>query len=275
MKNTTNQPNRKPKNLLDYFNKIEASSLNNDFFHRIQEQGKTIVKILEDKDHPEELKDAMFILELNEFNYDLPKIVSLLQKIQTANININLKLDQAEEFLKRINSKDLISKIQNFYRIAWNYDKNFTFRAWHRGWNSERILFQNTIFLKIKLHYSENKSNYENIYNAHLFIEEYDDFFKNFINVLYGDDGEGEKFTGNKFRKTINDYKYLIGINNDIKKQLATDITPEIEIQNECKQEVENILEKHPATIYKAIIDLLNFSEKSNNLNISASTSVA
>lgn len=275
MKNTTNPPNRKPKNLLDYYIGLDAPSFNDDFFHRIREEGKSIIKILEDENPPNELTDAIFIIELNKFNDDLLEIISAINISHAANKNLNTKLEQAEEFLKKIDPKELIFKIRSFYRIAWDYDKNFNFRAWYPGLNSRHLIFRNTHFLNIKLHYSENKPNCDNIYDAHLFIEEHDEFFKNFINVLYGDNEEGEKFIGNKFNKIINNYKYLIKTNNEIKKHLATDMAAEIEIQNKCKQKVEVIMMKYPATIYKAIIDLLDFSEKSNNLNISVSTSVA
>lgn len=265
MKTTNKQPKRKSKNLLDYHNRIDAKSLNYDFLDRIRRQGRSIIKILEEKNFSEELKDAIFIIELNKFDDDLPEIVSLLDTFSTAHDSINSKRWQAEEFLKKIDSEDLISKTKNFHRTAWDYDENFTRHSWHPIWGSQPTFFRNTFLLNIDLFYSDKKSNYENIYDTHTFFENHDNYFKNFINVLYGDGEEGEKFTRNKFNTTIEEYKYLKEINEEIKKQLTTDITKEEIIQDNCKQKIEIIFEKYPATIYKATITLLNFSEKNQN----------
>lgn len=258
MKNINNQPNRKPTNLLTYYN---ARSLNDNFIYRIHKQGIAIIKILEKRNSPEKLKNTIFIIEINKFNDDFSKIVSLLEKYYAAQSNIELKIKQAEEFLKKIDSEDLISKIKSFYRTAWNYDENFTMRSWHPMWDSRPIFYRNTFLLNIDLSYSDKKSNYENIFDAHLFFENYDNYFKNFINVLYNDGEEGEKFIRNKFNTVIEEYKYLKETNEEIKKHLTADIIEEKIIQNDQIQKIEIIFEKYPATIHTAIIALLNFLE--------------
>lgn len=264
VKNITKQPKREPKNLLEHHN---ARSLNDNFISRIYKQGKSIIKILDDKNSPEELKAAVFIIEINKFNDDFSEIILLVDKYYATINNIESRKKQAEGLLKIIDSKELISKTRKFYWDAWNYDENFNKLSLNLWWNSGSSFFHNTLFFDINLSYSEKKSNNDNIYDAHLFFETHDNYFKNFINVLYGDGEQGENFVQNKFDTIIKEYKYIKEINNNIKKQLTIDTSKEDKIKNDCTEKIEAIMEKYPATIYKAIIDLLNFSEKSKNIH--------
>lgn len=263
MNNINSQSNYKPNNLLDYYN---GRSLNDDFLHRVQKQGESIIKILSQNDFPKELKDAIFIFEINKFNDDLFEMISLSSKYCVARDNFYSKKKQCTEFFEKIDSKDLISRIRKFYEVAWNYDEHFEMRSFYQKFkpsiDGEFSIYPNISYHNIDLSFSENKSNIENIKNANLFLEKFDNFFKNFINVLYGDGEEGEKFVKNEFNVISKEYKYLKETNNEINKQLAIDFNEKEFTQNECHRKIEIIFGKYPATIYKAIDAFLNFSEK-------------
>lgn len=256
-----------------YYRDIRLS-LNNVFLYKIQRQGRLIIKKLNEENLPEELEDAIFIIKMNEFDKDLPEVASLVEKYYEIETEIHLKQKQEAEFLARIDSKELISKTRNFYETAFKYSKHYSLRGLLLR-PTINFVIRDTSPFDTRIHHSDKKSNSENIYNAHSFFKEHDFYLKSFLNKLYNDGKDGEKFMQNKFNITSNKYKQLKETNNDIENQKSiTDTTKEKEIQNNYIKKIDSIFEKYPPMICNIIIDLSDLLEKSNTLNISASTSV-
>jgi hypothetical protein len=208
-----------------------------------------------------EINNALFIIDFNNFKEDLIKATKLLDGIQAEENKICLAFRNSEEALNAINSKELIHRMGFFYGWARDYDDNFGIRNWLPKSNGRPFRF-NIWFPEMPFCYEEEASNAENAYKAHGIFVYYDEYFRNFINTLYGDGEEGIEFFDRKFSEVIDEYNFLKQSSEEVKRYMQPD---EISISSRKiesnKEDISSILKKYPATVYAAVIEIIKFHE--------------
>ncbi len=254
-----NRPKRTPYNLFEY---ISNRSPNDDFLSQMTKHSESIRSILTAENTPLQLGNALFIIEFNNFKEDLIRMTKSLDKIQSKENKIRLLYQTSKEALHKINSKELISRMSQFYDMARNYDEDFGIKEWLIKSNGKPLKLMKIWSPEIPFHYEEKATNAENAYKAYNIFTYYDEYFKNFINTIYGDEKEGIEFLDRKFSEVIDEYLFLKESSEKIKKHLQADeisvSTKKIEAQ---KKDIETILKKYPATVYLAVIEIIKFHD--------------
>lgn len=261
----TTKPNRTPRNLLEY---ILNKSINEDLFPLLAKHHKSLKALLDCNTDISELKSAIFIIDLNKFSNDLAKISELCAKIDIEMHAYHSNLKRSRDALQAYSSKDLASAISSFYIDARNYDERFPVRHWLPKVGGKPLL--STLFLLANpFRHDPDLSNEENIFNLIAAFKIHDDFFRNYLNVLYGDGKEGEEFLRRSFELISAEYKKIKDTIADISK-IIPDSAPEKVVKSvERKRRiVEKIIEKYPATLYLATKKLLLHFEGSASTSL-------
>lgn len=254
------EPHYIPKNLLEY---ILKRSVNQDFFPLLAKHHKNIKALFTCKADSHELESAIFIINLNKFSNDLVKISEISAKIELEIHNYHKNLENSREALRTYDSKDLSREIGSIYINAKNYDKFFQARNWGPKSGGKLILPMQFMFNQ-PFRYDSNLSNEENICNLLAAFKIHDDFFKNYLNVLYGDGKEGEKFSGRSFELISADYKKIKNLFSDISKIIPESVPDKVAKSIEQKiRIVEKTIEKYPATLFLATEKILLYFENS------------
>ena len=256
---------RKPKNLLDYFKVVSLDIFSNDLLRRVWANGDYIIRILKEDIDDGDLKVIKFILKLNNFDCDLEKIIFLMDRVIENRRSVDLRFLECEKYFLEIDAADLLLKANCFYRVAWCYDENFTSNSFVLNLRLPTGVSRKTFFMDESLSYCENISKGENLYNFHLFFNRNEDYLINFINTFYGDGLSGEKFLRKSFVEVMVEYGCLSSIGEELRGIFDFEIASKERVESEYYKDMEDLMAKHPATIYKAIVDLLGYVDKKNH----------
>lgn len=259
----TTKPHRTPRNLLSY---IRDQSLNDDFMPLLAKHYNNLKELISNKINISEIKDAKFIVELNNFSGDLILISKICSAIDIESRAHQANIEKSRDSLRKYNSKELIEMVGFFYSRARKYDEYFVARDWLPKLNGTPLVLG--LFFNPFRHNSE-LPNEENICNLVAAFNIHDDFFKNFLNTFYSDGNEGMAFLGRSFDEVSSDYKNIKEIMNEVSKGIPKS-APEKTIRRiESKyKSLEKILEKHPATLYSATRKILNYLEQQKTTSI-------
>ena len=258
--NDTAKSNRTPNNMFEFF---QYSPSRDEFIRLLVKHNKSIEILINGKSNNSDLSDAVFVIWLNNFEVDLVKVAKLCSEINFQDSKYAEKIKKVGEVFDKYNPVELMSKVSAFYKVARNYDENFDIsRIFYR---CDGSMFNiHLMFLSSPFSHDKKLSNEGNIcklvneFNAH------ESFFKNFLNILYGDEEKGENFLNKKFGLVYSDY---VNIKREIDE--ISKIIPHqdlIEIKEKIKldrDDVERILKKYPATLYLATGKILNYLENS------------
>lgn len=172
----------------------------------------------------------------------------------------NKNINKIRGVLQNYSSKDLVRKIGSIYRDARNYDEHFNF---FQIFKVKPTLSPISLFAN-PFYHDPNLSNEENILNLMAVFKIHDDFLRNYLNVLYGDEEEGEAFAGRSFELISADYKKVKDAIEDILKIIPNSASENMVKSFERKRRiVEKTIEKYPATLYRATKELLLHFESS------------
>lgn len=256
----TTKAGRSPRNLLEY---VLDQSPNEDLFALLAKHHQSLKIPLSCNANSLELKSAIFIVELNKFSTDLIKVAEICAQIDSEVRNHHKNLEKNREALRAYDSEDLANAISSLYIDARNFDKYFPIRHWLGKVNSRPALLPIFLFAN-PFRRNSNLSNEENICNLAAAFKIHDDFFRNYLNVLYGDGEEGENFAGKSFESVSAEYCKIKGIIADINKIIPDAVPNEVvaSVDKKCVL-LEKIFEKYPATLYRAIKIILKHLDAS------------
>lgn len=254
----TTKSHRTPKNLLDY---ILNQSIECDFIPLLAKHNRSIEALVKKKTENHEIKEAMFVVELNKFGDDLIKIANLCAEINLETRKQRANIENSRKALRGHDSKELAEMLNAFYRDARNYDKNFQIRNWLPKLNG-RPFATNLILLFNPFHYNPKLPNEENICGLIAEFNIHENFFINYLNVLYGDGKEGQEFIGKTFEEISSTYKNIKNAVTEISKSIPKSAPERIMKNIQSKHKLlERMLAKYPATLYLATLDILNHLE--------------
>ena len=253
----TAKPRRSPRNLLEY---IINTSINDDFFPLLVKHHKNLKTLLKCKpDHPD-LKNAIFIINLNKFSSDLEKISEICAEIDMEIHKNNNSINNIRNALQDYSSKDLAREICAIYNDARNYDERFSFFQIFRI----NPILPSLLLFTNPFRHDPILSNEENILNLLSAFKVHDDFLINYLNTLYGDEKDGESFTGKSFELISTDYNKIKETISNISKIIPNSVPDKTAKNIEQKRRIiEKTLEKYPATLYAATKKLLVHLENS------------
>lgn len=166
----TTKAERTPRNLLDY---IKEQSLNDEFLLLLAKHSKNIGKIINNDIDIAEVRNAKFIIGINDFSKSLTEIANLCEKIDNEYRTRQANIDKSRALLSIYNSEELISRVGIFYIEARRYDKYFCARNFLPTVNG-RIIFLGLFFPPFR--YSDELTNEENIFNLFASFNLHDNF---------------------------------------------------------------------------------------------------
>ncbi len=192
----------RPRSLNNF---ISSLSCNDSFLVNIQKNSHKIRLILDSDNPPRELKDALFIVDLNKFRSDFVEIIKILdrRKLEEQKIDLENALDDSQESRVRA----FVSRAGKFFRDAFNYQKYFQDRYLLPSIEGKPLMFD--LWPNFPFTYKEAETVLENARKAEASFQHYREYFKNFVNVVYSDGDEGEKFLGVKFGRIACEYSWL------------------------------------------------------------------
>lgn len=256
----TTKAHRTPRNLLEY---VLDQSPNEDFFPLLAKHHENLKAPLSCNANSPEIKSAIFIVELNKFSTDLIKAAKICAQIESEVHNHHKNLENSRGALQAYDSKDLADAISSFYIDARNYDEHFHSRHWRAKINGKLVLPPLFLFANPFRHNS-SLFNEENICNLVATFKIHNDFFRNYLNVLYGDGKDGEILIGKSFEAVSSEYSRIKCVVTDLLKIIPGTAPNKIIASIEQKRGLlEKIIEKYPATLYGAIKIILHHFENS------------
>ncbi|MBV7539077.1 hypothetical protein KW842_25235 [Duganella sp. sic0402] len=250
----TSTPHRTPKNLLSY---IRNQSLNDDFMPLLAKHHNEIKVIIKSKAEIQEIRDAIFIIELNKFDDDLIQISKMCSDIEAESRAHQENIKKSREYLEKYNSKELIDRVGYFYSQARKYDTHFETRDWLPKINGRPFVLG--LFFH-PFRYNSDLPNEENICNLVASFNIHDNFFKNFLNTFYSDGTDGAEFLGASFKEISLEYKeikkIILEVSEGIPKSAPEKAVKKIEAKYNS---LSAILGRHPATLYSATRSILAY----------------
>lgn len=261
-KEDTTKSLRTPNNLLEYL-RCQPSP-NEEFFFLLGKHYNSLRLLLNGKlDYldNQEIKNALFIIELNEFSDDLEGISKICMELDLEIKKHHENLKKISEELRNYKSEQIAREIDALYIEARNYDEYFVMRQWMPKIGRTSFLWLHFSFPRPFSH-NPKLSNEENIFNLIASFRIHDNFFKNYLNVLYADGEDGEDFLGKSFEAVSADYKKI----SEIILEMARFI-PEAETEkkiaciNAKNISLDEIMKKHPAILFSATKKILLYLE--------------
>lgn len=250
----TAKSHRTPKNLLEY---ILHQSINENFFPLLAKHHKKFKAPINCITESPELKSAAFIIDLNGFSNDLAKISEICFEIDNELHDHRNDIKKCHNALQAHSSEELASTLRSIYIDAKEYDEYFQSRGWLPKFDGRPLLPPIFLFKNPFCH-NRNLSNEENIFNLVAAFKIHDNFFRNYLNVLYGDGEDGEEFTGKSFEIISSEYKKIKNTIADVLKIIPKSAPEKVVKSVELKRKiVEKTIEKYPATLYLATKKLL------------------
>lgn len=264
----TTKAHRIPNSLLDY---IQNQSLNDDFVSLLTKHHKSLETLLSRKTQPPEVKDALFIVELNSFNADLIKAARLCAEINLKTCTPYRGIEMNREAFQNHDAKELAEIIGSFYRDARNYDSNYPVRQLLPKFDG-RPFSMDLVLLFNPFCHNPDLSNEENICNLIAEFNVHAVFFKNFLNTLYGDGNEGLEFFGRTFESVSADYEKILSKIAEISTLIPKSTPERLQGNVESKMDaLKQMLEIYPATLYLATKIILNHLENSTTTSLNSS----
>lgn len=262
----TTKPQRVPRNLLEY---IRNNSISDDFILLLGKHHEVLELSLNGIADDLEVKNAIFIIGVNGFTRDLVRASKMCFDIENELRKRRSDLENCRRALQTFSSEELAGALRSFHSDAISYDKHFQFRDFFPKIDN-RPMLPLMWFLNDPFKHDKGLSNEDNIFNLISAFRSHDDFFKNYLNVLYSDGKDGEEFSGKPFEVVSSEYEKIRSTIDDILKIIpkpAPDmITKSIDKK---RRTLEKTIEKYPATLYLATKRLLLHLENSATTAIS------
>lgn len=249
---------RTPRNLLDYVISLPDGD---DFKSLLAKHYKNLKMLFQERiEHPE-VKDAIFVVELNNFEKDLISFAKLCAEIELENSKRRDIIESSREKFKNIDPEELKIRFIAFYQSACEYNEHFQFQVFMPKINNINIF---PLLLKHPNPFKFNSeiSNEEKIRNLISTFNANAEFFKDYLNVLYVDEKPGEEFLGKTYEEVYLEYKKICNAIDEMSLIIPDGFLENIDKSIKSKEDsLRKIMDKYPATLYIATKNILGYLE--------------
>ncbi len=222
----------------------------------VEKNGKRIVELLRAEQLPPILAEPLFIIDLNGFRKDLIRMVGLLKEIR--NNKEAVDLEYAARDKRRGQVEEFIRRAGDFYNIAYDYQKHFAMREWLPTIDGKPLRFN--IPSDSPFNYKTSEGALPNARMAYDSFKSRQSFFKNFLNVLYGDGEAGIRFLSRDFKSLMSDYQWIEAEAQSIQQLLKSSESKATEEKiSKLKGNLHRLIGKYPATVFLSIKILLEY----------------
>lgn len=255
----TTENRRKPVDLLDY---LVNGSLDEALVTLLAKHRERLPALLEGGSNCQAIKDALFIIDLNGFSETLLEIARLSSELQLEWRRHHENLERLHDALQCFDSEKLAQQIGRFYREARNHDRYFELARWQLCFNGGPILLP---FFLCPFSFDPDVSNADNLCNLVAAYRIHEKFFQGYLNVLYADGDEGEKFLGKAFGDVSAEHRQIREVVTEVADLLpAAALKGLIQGIEQKQQALSALFKGQPATLHKAMTTLLSSLEEPN-----------
>jgi hypothetical protein len=252
----TTETRRKPVDLLDY---LVNGSLDEELVTLLARHRERLPALLEGGSQGQAIEDALFIIELNGFSKVLLEVARLSDELHLEWRRHHENLEKLHDALRGFDAEELANQMGRFYLEARRYDRYFEIARWQLRFKGRPVFLP---FFPCPFSFDPSVPNADNLCNLVAAHRVHERFFQTYLNVLYADGVEGERFLGRSFGDVAAEHRAICEVVAEV-----ADLLPDaaldgvIEGIEQKRQALEALLKGHPATLHKAMTTLVSSLE--------------